>query len=83
MACVSAPRLRGVFDLRALAASVEARRRSRNVSYGLVAREAGISAQNLAQRLERCGSLDSETFVRLLLWLGETDVGPYVRRDGQ
>ncbi len=71
-------RIRGVFNLPALAAAVEARRRSRGIAYGVVAREAGVNRQNLEQRLARSGSLDSETFLRLLLWLGEVDVSPYV-----
>ncbi len=75
-------RRRGVFDLPALAARVEAVRRERNISFRQVGREAGIDGTNMTGRLAG-SSLDAETFVRLLLWLGETDVGPYVRRDGQ
>lgn len=33
---------------------------------------------NLGQRLAGDGMISAETFVRLLVWLGETDVGPYV-----
>ena len=78
---MSGPRVRGVFDLPAFAAALEARRKERNIPYGRIAREAGICRINLEQRLTRGAGLDSETFLRLLLWLGETDVGPYVRRD--
>lgn len=71
-------RARDCLDLPALGRAVEARRRERGMSYLAVAREAGICTVNLAQRLEGGGSLSAETFVRLLGWLGETDVGPYV-----
>ncbi len=80
---MSGPRVRGAFNLPALAAAVEARRRARDISYGAVARESGVNRQNLAQRLARSGSLDVETFLRLLLWLGETDVTPYVNTAGE
>ncbi len=71
--------VRGCLNLPALGRAVEARRRELGMSYRAVAREAGISSVNLKQRLEGDGSLSAEVFLRLLTWLGETDVGPYVR----
>lgn len=71
----------GAFDMPAFAAAVHARVRERNISYRQVGRESGVCEVNITQRL-RGGGLSADTFVRLLLWLGETDVTPYVNTAG-
>lgn len=72
-------RRRGVFDMTAFAAAVHERVRSRWISYRQAGREAGVDGANLAGRLGG-RSLDAETFLRLLVWLGESDVSRYINR---
>lgn len=67
-------------DPEALYLAIDRRRRSQHSSWRDVVSAVGLApAYPLGTHLGRGGSLAADTFVRLLLWLGETDIKPYVR----
>jgi len=68
-----------VFDVEALFAVLDKRRRSQRLTWRQVATAAGIAASTFTRMaLDSC-SPDAENLCRLLLWLGDTDVKPYLR----
>lgn len=71
--------MRPVFDSEALYLAIDKQRRQRRVrSQRAVLREAGITTPSTLTRLGQGNSLDANTLVRLLVWLGETNLAPYI-----
>jgi hypothetical protein len=66
-----------LLDSDALYVAVDRQRRARQISMRRVAAEAGISASALT-RLGRGSDLAAFGLIRLLAWLGETDLKPYI-----
>lgn len=65
-------------DVEALYTALDRQRRARHSYWRDVAAEAGISASTFV-RLGQGKRPDADGLVRLLAWLGTTDVAPYVR----
>ncbi len=72
---MSAPML----DTEALYTALDRQRRERRISFRQVLREAGIPCASITTRLGRHHQVSAENLIRLLLWLGETDLKPYLR----
>lgn len=68
-----------VFDPNQLYEALNRRRRHRHLSWRNVAEEAGISPSTLT-RLGYGHRPDATGLVRLLLWLGSTDLEPFISR---
>lgn len=66
-------------DTEALYAVLDRRRRERRIPWRQVASEAGLATVNLGTKLGRGSSLSADSLIALLLWLGDTDVKPYIR----
>lgn len=64
-------------DPDALYVALDRRRRRHRLSWRAVAGEAGVSPAALS-RLSSGRRPDADTLVRLLAWLGSTDLAPYV-----
>ncbi len=70
-------------DSDALRAKLLTRCRERGISPRRMQQEAGlISGARIIAQLESGQSMMSDTFIRLLLWLGELDIEPYVLPEG-
>lgn len=67
-------------DVEALFTAVDRQRRARRIRFRDVADEAGISASTLT-RLGYGRRPDVDGLVRLLLWLGTTDVDPFIAQE--
>lgn len=67
------------FDSEALYLALDKARRVRRLSWRAVLREAGVPGLGLITRLSREQPPDVHNLVRLLLWLGDTDIKPYLR----
>ena len=66
------------FDSAALYAALDLRRKALRITWQQVAAQAGLGTDSTLTRLGHGGSLRTDTFLRLLAWLSETDVTPYV-----
>lgn len=66
-------------DVEALYTAIDRKRRTQRLHFRDVAAEAGISASGLT-RLGHGLRPDADGLIRLLLWLGTTDVAPFVSR---
>ena len=66
------------FDSAALYAALDLRRQALRISWRQVAAQAGLATDTTLTTLGRGHSLKADTFLRLLAWLSETDVTPYV-----
>lgn len=69
---------RPTLDVEVLYTALDRQRRSRRLYWRDVAVEAGISASTFV-RLGQGKRPDADGLVRLLAWLGTTDLAPYVR----
>ena len=67
----------GTLNMDALYVAIDRRRRERRISFRGVCREARISP-GTTTRLGRDSQISAENLARLLLWLGETDLKPYL-----
>lgn len=68
------------FDAEALYIALDRKRRERRIrSARQILREAGISTPSTLTRLGQGSGLSADTLVRLLGWMGETDMTPYMR----
>lgn len=68
-----------LFDVEALYAALDGKRRAERLHWRGVAQAAGISASTIT-RMSLDGKLpDVPNLTRLLLWLGDTDLKPYIR----
>jgi hypothetical protein len=70
------------FDSAAFFAAVDDARRERGVSWRTVLVEAGIKGASFITRFTGGQTPDANNLVRLLAWLGTTDMGPYMRSRG-
>lgn len=69
------------FDTEAFYRAIDRTRRERRIkSNRAVLRQAGINTPSTLTRLGQGISLNADTLVLLLCWLGETDMSPYMRR---
>lgn len=68
------------FDPDALYVALDRQRRTRRLTWRGVAAEAGVSPSTLT-RVGQFKRPDADGLVRLLAWLGTTDLAPYVRTD--
>ncbi len=68
-----------VLDHEALYLALDRQRRMHRLSWRRVAEESGIGVINIGTRLGQGHSLSVETLIRLMLWLGVTDLGPFMR----
>jgi hypothetical protein len=68
------------FNPEALYLALDKQRRARGpgCSWRKVAQEAGIVNSAVGVRLGRGQDVHADTLVRLLAWLGETDLAPYI-----
>lgn len=69
-------------DVEALYTAIDRRRRTRRMHFRDVAREAGISPSGLT-RLGLGRRPDADNLVRLLGWLGTTDLRPFIRQENR
>ena len=67
-----------VFDADALYVAVDKERRKRRISFHKVCREAGVPSSSTVTRLGHGANLSADNLARLLLWLGDTDLTPYL-----
>lgn len=66
-------------DCEALYTDLDRERRRRHVrSQREVMRQAGIPGTSCLTRLGQGGAPDANNLIRLLLWLGTTDLAPYI-----
>jgi transcriptional regulator with XRE-family HTH domain len=70
------------FDADALYVALDRKRRAQRLYWRDVAAEAGTSPSTFS-RIAQLKKPDADTLVRLLLWLGATDVAPFIRREAQ
>lgn len=73
--------VKGVFDPVALHAALDRRREEMGISWREVARQNGLSSNNLSAWLRQGRSINAEYLCRLMAWLGTDDIGPFVSRD--
>lgn len=66
------------FDSAALYVALDIRRKALRISWREVAAQAGLGTDSTLTSLKRGHSLKADTFLRLMAWLSETDVTPYV-----
>ncbi|WP_047890981.1 transcriptional regulator [Micromonospora sp. RV43] len=66
------------FDPAALAAAITERRRELKISRREVVRQAGAGTPSTLTRLDEGRHISVDVFLRLLLWLGCTDVRPFL-----
>ena len=66
------------FDSAALYAALDLRRKALGISWQRVADQAGLATDSTLTNLKRGRTVETDTFLRLLAWLSETDVTPYV-----
>jgi hypothetical protein len=66
------------FDPAALHAALDRRRRASGISWRELQRQAGIAGHSTPARLVAGQTLRADTLLRLMAWLGETDITPYV-----
>lgn len=64
-------------DTEALFTAIDRRRRARRIYFRDVAAEANVSASGLT-RLGQGHRPDADCLVRLLVWLGTTDLAPFI-----
>lgn len=64
-------------DPDALYVALDRKRRTKRMSWRDVAAEVGVSPSTLS-RIGQDKRPDADGLVRLLLWLGTTDLGPYI-----
>lgn len=78
------PDIRAAFDPAALFAALDAKRATEGISWREVARRAGMPGTNgFAGKLRGGSHPSAGVLVLLLAWLGETDLAPYIRREGE
>lgn len=74
---------RHVVDTDALIASVRAVKKVRGVRWADVAEEMGMSRAGVLALVEGAHAPSGHTLLTIMMWLGVTDISPYVaRRDG-
>lgn len=66
------------FDSEALYVALDKHRRELRISGRELLRQAGIHTPSTLTRLGRGDSLSADTLAALLVWLGKTDVAPYI-----
>lgn len=66
------------FNPEALYLALDKQRRARVISWRRVALECGAKNISVGPRLGRGVDVHADTLVRLLAWLGETDLKPYI-----
>lgn len=66
-----------VFDVEALYLALDKARRGAGIRWRDIAREAGVSPSTLT-RIGQGKRPDADGLVRLLLWLGTPNIGPYI-----
>lgn len=67
------------FDSAAFKAAINARRLERGIRWNVVATEVGISGPAMSRLVTKpADNPSTETLARLLVWLGNTDIGPYL-----
>jgi hypothetical protein len=65
----------------ALYIALDRKRRAGRLHWANIATQTGTS-KSLYTRLGRGHRPDADTLIRLLLWLGNTDVAPYIQQRG-
>lgn len=70
--------VRGCFDSAAFRARLDQRRTELGISWREVNRQSGLPAAAGAIKLRYGYVPNIETVCRLMAWLGETDLGPYL-----
>lgn len=67
----------GALDREALYVALDRKRRYERLSGRELLRRAGVDTPSTWTRLARGAEVSLDTFLRLLAWLGESDVRPY------
>lgn len=68
-------------DVEALYVDLDRKRRTLRISGREVLRRSGVCGPSIWTRLSRGGAPDVDNLVRLLAWLGTTDLAPYIVAD--
>jgi hypothetical protein len=66
-------------DCEALYRALDVRRREKRISFRQIMREAGLRPATTT-RLGHGEPPNADSLIRLLAWLGTTDLGPYIRK---
>lgn len=72
---------RSTFNPEALYVALDRARRERRTTWRGITREAGIRSVNLGTSLGQGKHVSADVLCRLLLWLGTTDLAPYITTD--
>lgn len=76
------PSAREAFDVAAFYAALNAERHRRdNISWRELAREAQISTVGIGRELALGRHPGAGVLIKLLLWMGDTDLAPYLAKD--
>jgi transcriptional regulator with XRE-family HTH domain len=67
-------------DCDALYVALDRQRRQRRIQWRQIAREAGVSPSTLT-RVGQGRRPDADGLARLLVWLGSTDLAPFITTD--
>lgn len=67
-----------MFDVDALYVALDRQRRAGRLRWREIAHEIGVSA-SVFSRMAKGGRPDVDSLTRMLWWLGDTDLAPYVR----
>lgn len=68
------------FDVEALYVALDRERRRLRISGRELLRQAGVDGPSIWTRMSRGGAPSVDNLVRLLDWLGTTDLAPYITR---
>lgn len=68
-------------DCDALYVALDRQRRARRMSWRDVLADAGVKGPSLSTRLGQGHPPSADNLVRLLKWLGRTDLGPFITQE--
>ena len=67
-------------DTEALYQALDRRRRELRISFREICRQAGVSGASVTTKLGHGSKVNSDNLIRLICWLGETSITPYIRQ---
>ena len=68
-------------DVEALYVALDKVRRERRLLWRTIAQESGVSASTFSRMGLEHNAPSAHGLVRMLVWLGETDITPYIKTD--
>lgn len=69
------------FDVEALYVTLDAERRSRKLRWKDLGKQADVSASTFTRMGLHHQCPDAENLTKILLWLGDTDLKPFIRSE--